>query len=775
VKESPLAEEIKDTSPLAPGELSDDELQTILEIEERLREGQIVGRKPPSERSNLPLAYAEERYPRVLLLDGGRGTGKTSLLLTLVHRWNPPKRKLDDADKRRFMEFCKRTPRGYDEATALGPDFVRALRILDFDPLPPDMPLTAGIIQSWRPLVDKYQQIATLVQDHDDEESETLLDRWHELFRVAAIGWTAIPRSGGIVEQVLDREEQVGDWQALGQRWRKFIDAVIDFSAKHREECKLPNNPVFVIMIDDVDLQVGRVRELLPALRLLYHPSVFFVVAADRLHMIDMLRLDFLGQQNKIARHQNATASTAIDLAEEDRWAGDLARSTVEKVFPRRNRWHLKTLSVLDFLAFPGQASDLQDTAQNTDSAGLSDARQVPSDLRHANFYAVLREYVNRDKTENAANLLRVFAEKAADASLVLPGVMTYRAAHQLRHYVEHLKAELRAPEVLARLLSGNADAKAAVVQHAPSDVDVFVTGELAALYRPRTIEFAGYNIVLSARPDFVFVGATDRSPNRMSTKPDNRFNFTCGLIAKMLQEADFSVDATGLQWETFLSLAWTEWSLPGFPPTAFAWTRHQHPRPDELFEQTRSWSDFIKKNVETKDKLERYAYFWLYHQRKWTHKSSSGSLNASELSDLSTSLNWDGLLKFTEAKDAKDGEDLTKWRHETIPLLGRPELGFPPEVQERLLLGVIREDDLRVKQALKRQRRRLVTDAFVAAAAQMGADVRKIPDNAVIEDAIKAIDERYAAEHTKPSPWHRIEVVPASEDSEADGADRER
>jgi hypothetical protein len=117
----------------------------------------------------------------------------------------------------------------------------------------------------------------------------------------------------------------------------------------------------------------------------------------------------------------------------------------------------------------------------------------------------------------------------------------------------------------------------------------------------------------------------------------------------------------------------------------------------------------------------------------------------------------------------------LKKWRNETIPLLARPELGFPPEVQDKLLMSVIRENDSKVKQELRRIRRRLVTDAFVAAAAQLGKDVRETQPNTVIEAAITAIDERYAAEHPKPSPWKKIEVVGASEDFDLDDVDRKR
>ena len=43
-------------------------------------------------------------------------------------------------------------------------------------------------------------------------------------------------------------------------------------------------------MIDDVDLQVERIRELLPALRSLYHPNVAFLVAAHWEHLVDTLK-----------------------------------------------------------------------------------------------------------------------------------------------------------------------------------------------------------------------------------------------------------------------------------------------------------------------------------------------------------------------------------------------------------------------------------------------------------------------------------------------------
>ena len=80
-------------------------------------------------------------------------------------------------------------------------------------------------------------------------------------------------------------------------------------------------------MIDDVDLQVKRIRELLPALRMLYHPNVFFIVAADRRHMVDMLELDFQGQQRGLGETRSCSkCSGAIRSV-----ATDLGRSSIPK------------------------------------------------------------------------------------------------------------------------------------------------------------------------------------------------------------------------------------------------------------------------------------------------------------------------------------------------------------------------------------------------------------------------------------------------------------
>jgi hypothetical protein len=717
-------ESSRDTSPLTPAQLSNSEWECIREIEQRLSEAKetsTTSTRVLDEALQSPYARVQERYRRVLLLDGGRGTGKTSMLQTLVKRWH----------------VAAGIDQGNDALADQSPKNVRVIRILDFDPLPLGMPLLAGIVQALLPTAIKYDPRETIEEGRSDDDQDTLEDLWHRLFRVAALGWSAIPNRSGLIEQVLDREEQVRDWQAFADHWQSFVEKLLDRGKRIPGPERLPKDVVYVIMIDDVDLQVARVRELLPALRILYHPNVFFLVAADQSHLIDMLKLEFFGQQNELARYRNAQNETAINLAVADRWASDLADSAFRKVFPKRNCWKLERLSSLEFLAFPGPVEDLPQSlpkkkVSKRSTTGL-DKQNFLKDLSQIKPIRAGGPFVN------AGDLILNFANQAHKAKL--PGVMTYRSAEQLRQYVMNSPTS-RPSEVLAALLSGDADTYPAVPQTSgASGVDVLMTGELAALYRPSRTEAAGnYDVILSARPDFVFQ-PSGKLPTRMSTKPDNRFNFTGALIAKTLEESYFAVDAAGLRWENYLSLVWTEWPAWAFA-AAFAWTRHKHPRPDELLLQTQSWADYIKRPPEGGDKLERYAYAWIAHQKHWDSATSASTPPSSE-----SPMDWNGLLNFEESSQEKD-----MWLTRTLPLLARPELGFPSKIQKRLLSKLPADEAL--KQNLLRERRMLVTDAIVAARMQRGEVVSALPKDQDIEDVITRIDNEYAEGHNDENFW---------------------
>jgi hypothetical protein len=770
LEKSTIESSSRDTSPLTLGQLSDGELELILRVEQRLMEAKGINDEASSAAtrcsgklpSQEPFATVQDRYRRVLLLDGGRGTGKTSLLCTLVRKWHFDSGLIGEkwAEKDAYRARVAPIQSIHPELGFEAPTYLRVIRILDFDPLPPGMPLLAGIIQALRPLADRYDPSVSTADDTSDDFPDTLVDVWRRLFRIAVLGWSPIPPPHGLIDELLDREEQIKDWQRIADDWQSFVWKVLAQGQRIPDSDRLTKDTVFVIMIDDVDLQVARVQELLPALRLLYHPRVFFLVAADRLHMIDMLKLEFLGQQNKLAHHRNAKSEVVIDIAKTDRWASDLAHSTFQKVFPKRNQWKLDRLSSLEFLAFPGPVAGLpKETSESTPpEAGSNVAPSGVADNFLADLCKITRQTQPTSVSEpggaehifgNAGELILYFSRQAEWARL--PGVMPYRAAEQLRQQVMSLK-ESRPYEVLARLLSEDADDSPAVAQHDPPGVSVSIAGELAALYRRGRTDLAGnYNVVLSERPDFVFLRAGDKSLTRMSTEPDNRFNFTGALIAKMLEESAFPIDAAALLWETYLSLAWTEWPSLG---ASFAWTRHRHPRPDELLAQTRSWAEFIKVPIEGEGerKFERYAYAWIYYQRIWSDHKVPDPLKPTAQLTSGTSMPWKELLDFGK----QNQKERVTWLRSTLPLLARPELGFPPMVQECLFEGLPSGEE--VKQELKRLRRRLITDAIVAAGRQRGEVDEQIPNDEKIEEVIKAIDQMYLEGYQRNRWAERIE-----------------
>jgi hypothetical protein len=741
-----------DTGPLQPKQLSDREWQIIFEIERRLAEP-----LPPEQnrdrirrtrsRDFIPpfLAQAENRYQRVLLLDGGRGTGKTSVLLTLIKRWHgdagPGEERwgLDETDKARINSLREKDSRIPEDGAA--PANIQVISNLDFDPLPREMPLVAGIVQAWRPIVERYDE---LMYPNDElaasDDSRRLMDLWHSLFRVAAVGWSDVSTTTGLIEQVLDREEQVRDWQHLREQWVWFVDQVISVGRSLRGDDQLADDPAFIIVIDDVDLQVGRIRELLPALRLLTHRNVFFIVAADHEHMVEMLRLDFLGQQRRLTRESGMIEPASVEI---NRWAKELAESSFEKVFPRRNRWTLTKLTLSDFLSYPRHI-DAASVKPRGDRK--SSARAAPLD---ANFRALLN--LMRSGRRGAGDALLELANAAAGAAVELP-VMTYRTAQQLRHAVLGLNQPApRVAEILTQLVSGAGEFD---VRSTPAGVEVLAVGELGAFYRPTLVESGGYNTVVSGRPQFTFI---EHGKKAIFWGADGSEGLTAGLVAKALQEQGFAIDATGLKWETFLSFAWTEWPKLG---ASFAWSRHKHPRPDEMFAQTREWAEFLQSVIETRRKLERFAYAWIYYQRKWSGHRLDAALDPAQTKNRDARLDWAGVLEFPQPRSGTDASDDTKkWKEETLPLLARPELGFPPDIQSRLLVHVEGASDA-VKVELKRQRRRLATDALFAAGLQRG-DVNRMAEDDEVERVIDSIDKAYGSLHPKASPWRMIEAVP--------------
>lgn len=771
-----------DSRPLLLEELSDDELKTIVYIERRLYEAQQSAsvKRKESERGSAKkkryLAQVQVRHPRVLLLDGGRGTGKTSMLLTLAHRWNPEDlhgfpRHDPDAETYRKRIDCLRDDAAFDEGNHDYeiPENINVVgRILDFDPLPPQMPLIAGIIQAWQPIAENVDEISGRDNGYSDEgdDGDTMTDLWHRLFRVAAVGFTPLPQHRGLIERVLDHQEQVQDWQDLDERWRDFVDEVIKRGKRLRGSEHFIPEPVFVIMIDDCDLQVARIRDLLPALRLLYHPNVFFIVAADQRHMTDMLSLSFYGQQNDVARQRNAMEGHAIDIVRTDRWAGELAESSISKVFPLKNRWKLRRLALHELLSFPrNQPTKLKET--------LDEWPQNPKAEREwGKLGTYLKRMAGSVPDANSGKVPSIESTPVSDP-VELPPIISYRTAHQIFEQASAQKEpKKRALEAIRHLLGrGDSDdlvriskrRNQGVVKGEPDPViEYLATGNLAALFhegfREQTGEDSG--IVLSARPDFAYSTRSNHMLLSTAGSARKEDEITSAVIAASLRDDGYGVIATGLAWDIRLALAWTEERVfvDNMSLTlAFQWPVHVHPSPLRLLMWSREWRDFIHGLQENPDyRRERIAYAWIYYQLNWLRRDQNSKplrglphpLDA-HFADNSAGNLWQKLLK----RKPETGSEQKYWARR-MQRLAIPELGIPVEVQ-RALLENVHADDVKW---LREQRRRFITDAIVAAADQANGRAEGAEDEGRVSRIIMEFEMRHRNNNENmdgsPSPW---------------------
>ena len=272
-----------DTGALSPKILTEEEIEIlggINDLIEKVWKRSSSSTNECGRRTESVWANPEEdRRNNVIMIDGLRGAGKTSLLHTLLKGWYCPAFFKSEELSELKKEFEKM--RG----------IVRALEPIDFDPLPPDLPIYNWIIQAFHPLVRMVGGKSELGFSEplgNEEISDTLSGKYRALHHAAAVGWTT-----GLLRQELRRDgenfllwqdEQQLHWQALQSKWQRFLDKLLqkleDASPTDPND-KLPRDGIIVLPIDDLDLQAARTRELLLAIRVLRHDRLAYILTGD--------------------------------------------------------------------------------------------------------------------------------------------------------------------------------------------------------------------------------------------------------------------------------------------------------------------------------------------------------------------------------------------------------------------------------------------------------------------------------------------------------------
>jgi hypothetical protein len=278
--------------PMTDTELLDEDKENIRWIEDRiLAVCQEVHKSSPTE-----VFWATPQHlrtPRIILIDGKRGMGKTSLLLTVLDRWADER-----ADQRASTRRRRHEPAPAPDKLHRDQD-VLAIPILDFEPMPPGLPLFAWVIQAFEGLVRVVRE-TDRAQGRSPNASQTprLEDAWERLHDDAVSAWM-VDREGPSRERSATEARRVRNWRNLGSSWRSLVNRLRDLLV---EEGHLSERGVLVVPLDDVDMQVERAPEILRTLNNLEHPKVVFLLTGNKDLLSSAMQHSFDGQVSALRR-----------------------------------------------------------------------------------------------------------------------------------------------------------------------------------------------------------------------------------------------------------------------------------------------------------------------------------------------------------------------------------------------------------------------------------------------------------------------------------------
>jgi len=347
---------------------------------------------------------APSRYNHVVLLDGGRGSGKTVVLLRLLHYWRQLLLRetpgIPVSDFSHPITSLGRHVLGTTQPSSVtmapepgfpseielprdhwagdGPWSIVPVGLVDLQPLPESTNLTMFIASQFQSVVRSLE----LARGDETKRTRDEPSPWSpvarselrsrvawSVFRNAAAGGTEHlqRRSGHLDAETYAVElEQSELSRQLGATFGAFIEALtLDF----RDSRLLPEfgaTPFFVVAIDDADMNPYRSTELLEILRVLSHDRVGYLLTGHSDLFILMLREALAGGLRSPLRR--------LSLEERDvRVINDftrlqvLAHQVYDKIIPTAHRCALAPLPgrvrhelLMDFLEkIKGEAEPL--------------------------------------------------------------------------------------------------------------------------------------------------------------------------------------------------------------------------------------------------------------------------------------------------------------------------------------------------------------------------------------------------------------------------------
>jgi hypothetical protein len=323
-----------------------------------------------------------ERWNQNLLLDGNRGSGKTALLVTLLDLWTAtfdeassiqeedPSRCLDQKNDREAKRKAWRIDPTRWPIVPVG--------LLDLQPLPDHTPVLLHIAEHLARVVEAIED--THGRDSppppwhlSEQPIPTSRKAWDELVQAIVAGWdnasagrwSRLDLEAGVHE--IDRA--VREHQDIVTRFQNFVDLLIeDFGKLRLGSPSAP--PVFVLALDDADMNPQRAGDVIKALRMLHHPRLVFVLTGHS-------ELFYRTAEEDVARDLGEHRERAKEAWDDDpsrEFGRRLAHNIYDKVLPPTHRCEITPISAKDRHRYVKELRDLK--VEAFDGSG-----RIPLDL----------------------------------------------------------------------------------------------------------------------------------------------------------------------------------------------------------------------------------------------------------------------------------------------------------------------------------------------------------------------------------------------------------
>jgi len=277
---------------------------------------------------------------QVILLDGRRGSGKTTALLHLVSNLKYLfERTINSAsNKPKSADFYQNIA---TNIAPFGHAAIIPVGIIHLSPIPPDANLfvyLASQFNTARSALEKKYGISGLGANQVNLRSA---DKWAAFMSIAGSAW-----NGNLKERAsqLDTDSYAMELeQTEGQRMR-FRESFYDLINALSEDMIQGGNekaPLWVIPIDDADMNPHLTKQLLYLLRTLWHPRVAYLLTGDGHLFRHLLRVHVLADMAEPLR-QFAWVKREHGPADLIKFSRKLAYDMYDKIIPPSHHCTIK-------------------------------------------------------------------------------------------------------------------------------------------------------------------------------------------------------------------------------------------------------------------------------------------------------------------------------------------------------------------------------------------------------------------------------------------------